>query len=174
MRACLLVFPRLVAGFRSVLCDQPFYAGGKTGYAVSIIQGTSIGQWRRVVGITGGAKGQTITLDAPFESPPVVGQSTLQIGQMRGQVSVVGNHFVKGGAMQLYAACYDCVVAHNRFDEFGFSNWGRNPHGIGWQQNLNNLMVDNIMNLGQRRYGCPRLWHLMQRQLRLSHRPRQQ
>jgi hypothetical protein len=68
-----------------------------------------------------------------------------QVGQFRGQILVVGNDFVHGGSMQLYAACYDCLVAENTFRKFGFSNWGRNPHGAGWQPNLNNIMADNTM-----------------------------
>ena len=99
-----------------------------------------------------GAKGQTIELDAPFEPAPTL-DSILQIGQMRGELLVVGNQFIKGGAMQLYAACYDCVVAENRFEQFGFSNWGRNPHGVGWQPNLNNVMLDNTMNAGSSTMG---------------------
>lgn len=58
---------------------------------------------------------------------------------------IVGGDFVSGGDMQLYAACYDCVVAQNKFRKFGFTNWGRNPHGSGWQPNLNNLVADNAM-----------------------------
>lgn len=131
--------------YRIENCTLPD-APGKTGHAVQIIAGPSKGQWRRVIGVTG-AKGRTIELDAPFEPAPTL-NSVLQIGQMRGQLLVVGNHFVKGGSMQLYAACYDCVVAENRFDDFGFANWGRNPHGVGWQPNLNNVMLDNIMNTG--------------------------
>lgn len=41
---------------------------------------------------------------------------------MRGQLLLVGNDFVYGGGVQLYAACYDCVVAENKFRHFGFSN----------------------------------------------------
>ena len=46
----------------------------------------------------------------------------------------------------------DCIVAENQFGvprtkgepaKFGLSNWGRNPHGAGWQPNLNNLIHDN-------------------------------
>ena len=127
---------------------EPKVVGGKTGHAVTILSGPGKGQWRRVVGISG-ARGRTVTLDAPFNPAPAVGRSAIQIGQMRGQISIVGNTFAKGGGVQLYAACYDCLVAENTFGQFGFTNWGLNPHGVGWQPNLNNLVVDNKMA-----YGC--------------------
>lgn len=134
-----------VGGYSIANCSTaPAVPGGKTGHAVQIIKGPSKGQWRRIVGISG-PEGRVIRLDAPFEPSPVISESILQIGPMRGQVSIVGNHFVKGGGVQLYAACYDCLVAENRFDAFGFANWGRNPHGPGWQPNLNNVMVDNTL-----------------------------
>ena len=100
---------------------EPKVAGGKTGHAVTILHGPGKGQWRRVVGISG-ARGRTVTLDSPFNPLPAVGQSAIQIGQMRGQISIVGNTFVKGGDVQLYAACYDCLVAENTFGQFGFTN----------------------------------------------------
>ena len=87
---------------------------------------------------------KVVTVDAPFNPPPSE-HSIIQVGQFRGQLIILGNAFLKGGGMQLYAACYDCVVAENEFREFGFSNWGRNPHGTGWQPNLNNVMADNKM-----------------------------
>ena len=69
-----------------------------------------------------------------------------------------------GGALQLYAACYDCVVADNKFGvprhpgepaNFGLSNWGRNPHGTGWQPNLNVLFHDNQFgSSGPNLHGC--------------------
>jgi hypothetical protein len=80
----------------------------------------------------GGDRDRTVTLDRPFDPSPT-SDSALQIGQMRGQLLLVGNDFVYGGGVQLYAACYDCVVAENHFREFGLSNWGRAPHGVGWQ-----------------------------------------
>ena len=100
---------------------EPKVVGGKTGHAVTILHGPGKGQWRRVVGISG-ARGRTVTLDSPFNPLPAVGQSAIQIGQMRGQISIVGNTFVKGGDVQLYAACYDCLVAENTFGQFGFTN----------------------------------------------------
>eukprot|EP00040_Diaphanoeca_grandis_P035013 m.219104 g.219104 ORF g.219104 m.219104 type:complete len:860 (-) comp33288_c4_seq1:71-2650(-) len=123
------------------------WPGGKTGHAAIVLTGPARGQWRRVVGV-GGFRNRTISVDTPFDPAPT-SASTVQIGQFRGQILIVGGDFVAGGTMQLYAACYDCVVAENKFRDFGFTNWGLNPHGAGWQPNLNNLMVDNAM-LGPR------------------------
>ena len=90
----------------------------------------------------------TIILDRSFNPAPTA-ESQVQVGSFRGQILIVGNDFQKGGGVQLYAACYDCTVAQNTFRAFGFSNWGRNPHGAGFEQNLNNHMEDNIVGLGQ-------------------------
>ena len=103
---------------------------GAIGKAVQVVTGPGKGQWRRIVSV-GGARNRTITLDFPFDPPPAAALSSLQIGPMRGQIMVVGNDFVYGGAMQFYAACLDCVVAENIFRSFGFVNWGRNPSAIG-------------------------------------------
>jgi hypothetical protein len=115
---------------------------GAVGKAVQVLTGPGRGQWRRIVSI-GGNRNRTITLDFPFNPQPSTASSALQIGLMRGQIMIIGNDFVFGGAMQLYANCLDCVVAENTFRSFGFTNWGRNPHGIGLQTNLNNIMCDN-------------------------------
>ena len=40
-------------------------------------------------------------------------------------------------------ACLCWNAAENTFRKFGFSNWGRAPHGVGWQPNLNAIMADN-------------------------------
>jgi hypothetical protein len=98
----------------------PGVPGGKTGHAVLVLSGPGKGQWRRVAGISGD-RGRTIELDAPFDPPPTA-DSVLQVGPFRGQILIVGNHFVFGGGAQMYAACYDCAIAENRFDHFGFSN----------------------------------------------------
>jgi hypothetical protein len=135
---------RHVGGYSPDNCSTaPAVPGGKTGHAAVVLEGTGKGQWRRVIG-SEGYRNRAITVDAPFD-PPVSLDSRIEIGQMRGQLLIVGNNFVKGGSTQLYAACYDCVVAENHFEDFGFSNWGRNPHGAGWQPNINNIMVDNML-----------------------------
>ena len=102
-----------------------------TGHAVVVLSGPGKGQWRRITAVSG-ERNRTITLDRPFNPNPT-SDSAIQIGPMRGQLLLVGNDFVYGGGVQLYAACYDCVVAENHFREFGLSNWGRAPHGVGWQ-----------------------------------------
>jgi hypothetical protein len=134
-----------VGGYTPADCSTTVspWVGGRTGHVALILTGPGQGQWRRVVGVSG-TRNRTVHVDAPFDPSPTAA-STLQIGPFRGQIMIVGGHFQAGGTMQLYAACYDCVVAENTFGEFGFSNWGRNPHGFGWQPNLNNLVADNVM-----------------------------
>ena len=113
----------------SIMTADGMSGHGAIGKAVQVVTGPGKGQWRRIVSV-GGARNRTITLDFPFDPPPG-GRSSLQVGLMRGQILVVGNDFVFGGAMQFYSNCLDCVVAENIFGSFGFVNWGRNPSGIG-------------------------------------------
>jgi hypothetical protein len=74
--------------------------------------------------------------------PQAAAVSSLQVGLMRGQIMVVGNDFVFGGAMQFYSNCLDCVVAENIFQSFGFVNWGRNPSGIGEESIHSDKRID--------------------------------
>ena len=141
-----------VGGYSKLNCSTTPKYGTKTGHAVLILSGPGHGQWRRVVDV-GGERNRTITLSSPF-SPPPTDFSVFQIGPMRGQIMLVGNDFVYGGGAQLYAACYDCIVAENHFQEFGLSNWGRAPHGVGWQPNINALMVDNVFDRSDRSGGA--------------------
>ena len=85
-----------------------------------------------------------------FQSLPKLTPASFQykVGQFRGQILIVGNSMEKGGTMQLYAACYTCIVAENVFGSFGFTNWGRNPHGAGWQPNIKNIIADNTFTAG--------------------------
>ena len=126
---------RHVGGYLEPNCSTAPLEGGKTGHAVQILAGPGRGQWRRVVGVDG-ARNRTVTLDAAFDPPPTsvrrrplferslsrlltspsdaaAQASALQLGPMRGQLLLVGNDFVYGGGMQLYAACYDCVVGES-------------------------------------------------------------
>ena len=73
----------------------------------------------RVAGV-GGESNRGVLLDRPFDPPIAPHSSIVQIGPFRGQLLLVRNHFVSGGTVQLYAACYDCIVAENEFEEFGF------------------------------------------------------
>lgn len=123
--------------------DVDPWPGGVTGHAVVVLSGPGKGQHRRVVGV-GGPRNRTVVLDRPFDPPPTPA-STVQIGPYRGQIMLVGNLFQKGGNVQLYAACYDCTVAQNVFAQFGFTSWGRNPHGAGFQPNLANFIEDNVV-----------------------------
>ena len=115
------------------------------------MSGPGRGQWRRVIGVSGDHN-RTVQLDSPFDPPPTLA-STVQIGPFRGQLLLVGNYFALGyggRSTQLYAACYDCVVAQNTYGSFFFSNWGRGPHGAGWQPNLNNIIADNSGRTGRK------------------------
>ena len=80
----------------------------KVAPGVQILAGPGKGQWRRVVGVSGD-RNRTVTLDSPFTPPPTT-KSMIQIGQMRGQLLIVGNKFVYGGGLQLYAACCEVTL----------------------------------------------------------------
>ena len=74
-------------GYKKQNCTTvPGAAGGRTGHAVQILAGPGKGQYRRVVGV-GGPRNRTISLDFAFDPAPTAA-SSVQIGPMRGQMSV--------------------------------------------------------------------------------------
>jgi hypothetical protein len=58
------------------------WPGGKTGHALVILEGPGKGQWRRVVAV-GGERSREITVDTPFDPPPVANQSVIQVSSSR-------------------------------------------------------------------------------------------
>jgi hypothetical protein len=72
--------------------------------------------------------------------------SMVQIGKLEGQMLFVGNRW-EASHFQLYAACFDCVVAENVFNGSFAASWGRNPHALfgGWQPNLQVEWNDNTI-----------------------------
>ena len=110
-----------------------------SGAAVTILDGRGAGQYRLVAANSG----RQWEIDRPWIVAPDAG-SRISIAPFRGRNLFIGNTFEDGGAMQLYGAAYDSIVAGNqgaRMD--GFSVWGLNPHGWGQQPSWFCQFLDN-------------------------------
>ena len=100
-----------------------------TGAALMILEGTGGGQYRIVTG----NQGRAWELDRPWDIRPDA-TSRISIAPFRGRNLFIGNTFEDGGAFQLYGMALDTIVAENKGARMeGFSAWGLNPHGWGWQ-----------------------------------------
>ena len=109
------------------------------GAAVYILAGTGAGQWRYVTANSG----REWEVDRPWDAPPD-DTSLLSIAPFRGRNLFINNTFVDGGAMQLYAAVADVIVAGNKGARIdGFYTWGMNPHGWGDQPAFTAQFLDN-------------------------------
>ena len=116
--------------------------------AVVVLEGAGKGQVGRVVSNDWTASGRTWVLAAPF-AVPLDASSLLSIVPFRGDVIVVGNAFVDGGAIQLYAMAINAVVAENTAARSsGFLSWGLNPHNWGVQPNFYTSFVNNSVLVG--------------------------
>jgi hypothetical protein len=92
---------------------------GWDGAAVSVLNGTGVGTWRRVVvsGIdaTGNEgefynpRNRTWKIDRPFGFALTAGQS-ISITPARSRVIFEGDHFLDGGTLQFYGQAQECVV----------------------------------------------------------------
>jgi hypothetical protein len=108
-----------------------------------VLEGTSAGLYTRVQH----SAGRNMTLASPLARAPDA-TSRISIVPFRGNYIFAGNSFEDGGAFQLYAMSIDIIVAENTGARMtGFSSWGRNPHGWGWQpswrcQFLNNTIAE--------------------------------
>lgn len=135
-----------VDGTRLTLAGDPEYHDyapkphtDYTGGAVMILDGAGAGQYRLVTR----NEGRDWEVDRPWDIPPDE-TSVISIAPYRGHNLLIGNEFVDGGAVQLYGAALDAVLAGNigrRID--GFWGWGLNPHGWGWQPAWRCQLLDN-------------------------------
>jgi len=94
------------------------------GSMVQILKGKGAGQYRRVVANSG----REWEVDRPWTIVPDTA-SLISITPFRGQNLFIGNTFEDGGAVQLYGAAHESVVAENtgsRMD--GFLVWSLDPH----------------------------------------------
>ena len=108
-----------------------------------LLEGTGAGLYTRVAH----SDNRTLTLTRPLARAPDT-TSRVSVVPFRGDYVFAGNRFEDGGPFQLYAMSIDIVVAENWGARMtGFSSWGRNPHGWGWQpswrcQFLNNTIAE--------------------------------
>ncbi len=115
-----------------------------TGAAVQILDGKGAGQYRFVVSHSG----RECEVDRPWAVEPD-SASRLSISQFRGRNLFIGNTFEDGGAVQLYGAAHDSIVAGNRGTRMdGFYVWGLNPHGWGKQPSWGCQFLDNEILVG--------------------------
>ena len=135
-----------VAGTRLTLAADPVfrvYAAKPhtnwTGAAVQILDGKGAGQYRIVTA----NHGRDWQVDRPWTVAPDK-TSQISITPFRGQNLFIGNTFEDGGAVQLYAAAHDSIVAENKGSRMdGFTVWGLNPHGWGLQPSWYCQFFDN-------------------------------
>lgn len=111
------------------------------GAMVQILQGKGAGQYRRVTANAGREwevdRAWTIVPDAA---------SVIAIVPFRGRNLFIGNTFEDGGAVQLYGAAHESVVAENtgaRMD--GFVVWSLDPHDWGPQPSWYCQFLDNAI-----------------------------
>lgn len=135
-----------VAGMKLTLSADPVFRDyapkphtNWVGAAVQILDGKGTGQYRFVTAHCG----REWQVDRPWVVPPDA-TSRISIAPFRGQNLFVGNTFEDGGALQLYAAAHDSIVAGNKGSRMdGFVVWGLNPHGWGYQPSWYCQFLDN-------------------------------
>jgi hypothetical protein len=114
---------------------------GWDGAAVSVLNGTGRGTWRRVVksGIDATAhageffnpNNRTWLIDRPFGVSVTEGQ-VVSITPARSRIIFEHDHFLDGGTLQFYGQAQECVVESMRGERMaGFVAWGQ---WRGWYQ----------------------------------------
>jgi hypothetical protein len=109
------------------------------GGVVQVLDGKGAGQYRFVTA----NQGREWEVDRPWTVVPDEA-SLISIAPFRGRNLFLGNTFEDGGAVQLYAAAHDTIVAGNKGSRMdGFQVWGLNPHGWGLQPSWFCQFLDN-------------------------------
>jgi hypothetical protein len=104
--------------------------GSWGGAAMVVLNGTGVGQWRRITvpGIgaeSWNANNRTWKLDKPFDVDPGV-DAVVQVTPFRGRFLFHGDSFVDGGNVQFYGQAFDIVVANCVGERMaGFYAWGQ-------------------------------------------------
>lgn len=114
-----------------VLTSVFFYTWHK-GNMVTVVQGPSVGQMRRLLDVK--ADNVTITVDAPFD-PPLGPEDILSITSYRGRYTVEGNSFYNGTCFSFYGGVFDSVITGNTLDEMFSTNA---VDVMGWRNGLVN------------------------------------
>lgn len=135
-----------VSGTKLTLATQPKFRDYTpkphtdwTGASVQILDGKGAGQYRFVTA----NNGQEWQVDRPWTIEPDA-SSRISIAPFRGRNLFIGNTFEDGGAVQLYGAAHDSILAENKGSRMdGFLVWGLNPHGWGPQPSWFCQFLDN-------------------------------
>ena len=110
----------------SQVFESVFFYSWHKGNVVSVLQGPSVGQVRRLVSVA--EDNVTIVVDAPFD-PPLGPSDILSITSYRGRYTVEGNRFHNGTCFAYYGGVFDSIVSGNVFNEMFQSTWVQVP---GW------------------------------------------
>lgn len=110
----------------SEVFESVFFYTWHRGNVVTVMQGPSVGQVRRLLAVA--EDNVTITVDAPFD-PPLGPDDILSITSYRGRYTVEGNSFFNGTCFQFYGGVFDAVISGNTFDEMFAANW---EETMGW------------------------------------------
>jgi len=114
------------------------------GAFVGVLAGKGAGTYSRVAS----NRGRNLSLTGPLSVTPDQ-TSELSVVPFRGDYLFVGNRFEEGGAVQLYGIAVRCILAWNVGSRFsGFSAWGRNLRGWGWQPNVHIQFLGNKIEVG--------------------------
>jgi len=90
-----------------------FYYDWAPGDVVAVIQGTNVGQVRRLVSVQLPSN-TTAIISAPFD-PPLGSDDIISITSYRGNYIFEGNRFNGGTCFQFYGGFFDSIVSGNEF-----------------------------------------------------------
>jgi len=96
-----------------------FYYEWARGNAVTVVQGPSVGQVRRLVDVIA-PDNTTIVISAPFDPPLSPTDDIVAITSYRGGFIFEGNRYLNGTCFQFYGGIFDTIVSGNSLNEMGF------------------------------------------------------
>ena len=112
-----------------------FFYTWHEGNMVSVLQGPSVGQVRRLVSVAD--DNVTIVVDAPFD-PPLGPDDILSITSYRGKHTFEGNSYHNGTCFSYYGGFFDSIMSGNTLDEMF---WTTPVDSMGWHEGLVNVPV---------------------------------
>ncbi len=111
---------------------------------VCILDGKGAGQYRRVKSHSG----RDWEVDRPWQVEPDT-SSIFSIIPFRGHTILAENTFIDGGAVQLYGISIENIISGNNCARMlGFSVYGQESRGWGWQPSWYNQILDNNITDG--------------------------
>ena len=112
------------------------------GGALSVLDGTGAGQYRRIVAVP---NNETVIVDRPFATP-LDATSLVQFGPFKGKIIFDDNKYTDGGGFQTYATAHDVIVSRHRFERTeGLLSWGRATPPSVFCPNIHVEFVDNTV-----------------------------